>query len=61
MPRLYDYLPSQNGYKVRLLLAHLGLECERRMVEIFQGGSRTARFLEMNRSPRSPSGSTHGL
>jgi glutathione S-transferase len=48
MPRLYDYLPSQNGYKVRLLLAHLGLECERRMVEIFQGESRTAKFLEMN-------------
>ncbi len=24
MLRLYDYLPSGNGYKVRLLLSHLG-------------------------------------
>jgi glutathione S-transferase len=26
MLTLYDYGPSQNGYKVRLLLNHLGLE-----------------------------------
>ena len=25
MLTLYDYLPSQNAYKVRLLLSHLGL------------------------------------
>lgn len=48
MLRLYDYLPSQNGYKVRLLLALLGREYEQRIVEIFQGGSRTSEFLEKN-------------
>jgi glutathione S-transferase len=48
MLRLYDYLPSQNGYKIRLLLALLGLEYDQRIVEIFQGESRTAAFLEMN-------------
>lgn len=48
MLRLYDYLPSQNGYKVRLLLALLGRKYEQRLVGIFQGGSRTSAFLEMN-------------
>ena len=27
--KLYDYAPSGNGYKVRLLLAHLGISYER--------------------------------
>ena len=48
MVRLYDYLPSQNGYKIRLLLALLGLAYEQRLVEIFRGESRTAGFLKMN-------------
>jgi glutathione S-transferase len=48
MLRLYDYLPSLNGYKVRLLLALLGRDYEQRIVEIFQGESRTDAFLEMN-------------
>ena len=29
MIRLYDYLPSGNGYKVRLLLTQLGIPFER--------------------------------
>ena len=48
MLRLYDYLPSQNAWKVRLLLNHLGLRYERRLVSIFEGESRTDAFLSMN-------------
>lgn len=48
MLRLHDYLPSQNAYKVRMLLGHLGLAYETVPVEIFQGESRTPAFLKMN-------------
>lgn len=34
---LYDYLPSQNAWKVRLLLNHLDRPCERVLVSIFEG------------------------
>jgi glutathione S-transferase len=48
MLRLYDYLPSQNGYKIRMLLGHLGLPCESVPVAIFRGESRAAEFLAKN-------------
>lgn len=48
MLRLYDYLPSQNGYKVRQLLRHLGREYQQEIVEIFQGASHTEAFLDKN-------------
>ena len=48
MLRLYDYLPSQNAWKVRLLLSHLGLRYERVPVSIFEGESRTEAYLEKN-------------
>jgi len=48
MLRLYDYLPSQNAWKVRLLLNHLGLEYERVPVSIFEGESHTDAYLEKN-------------
>ena len=48
MLRLYDYLPSQNAWKVRLLLNHLGLAYERAPVSIFEGESRTEAYLEKN-------------
>ena len=48
MLRLHDYLPSQNAYKVRMLLGHLGLAYETVPVAIFQGGSRSPAFLRMN-------------
>ncbi len=48
MLRLYDYLPSQNAWKVRLLLNHLGLRYEREPVSIFEGESHTDSFLEKN-------------
>lgn len=52
--RLYDYAPSLNAYKVRLLLAHLGMAYETRWVDIFQGEARTPEFLRMNPSGQVP-------
>jgi glutathione S-transferase len=51
---LYDYLPSGNGYKVRLTLKHLGLPYELVEVDILGGGSRTAEFLARNPIGRIP-------
>ena len=46
--RLYDYDASCNCYKVRLLLAHLGIEYERVPVDIFAGGTLTDEFARIN-------------
>jgi len=54
MSRLYDYLDSGNGYKVRLLLRQLGLAYTRVDVDILVGASRTAEFLEKNLNGRIP-------
>lgn len=48
MLKMHDYLPSQNGFKVRMLLQHLRLPYEHVPVAIFQGESRTAAFLGKN-------------
>ena len=48
MLKLYDYLPSQNAYKVRLLLNHLGIEYETVEVPIFTPGGRDAAFMAKN-------------
>lgn len=48
MMTLYDYLPSQNGYKVRLLLSHLGMEVRTVLVPIFDGAGQSAEFLALN-------------
>ena len=48
MLKLYDYLPSQNGFKIRLLLQHLRQPYEHVPVAIFQGESRTPGFLQKN-------------
>jgi glutathione S-transferase len=45
MIRLYDYLPSGNGYKVRLLLTQLGVPFERVELDIVKGETRTLEFL----------------
>src|SRR5882757_2474454 len=44
MIRLYDYLPSGNGYKVRLLLTQLSIPFERIEMDILKGETRTAEF-----------------
>jgi glutathione S-transferase len=43
--RLYDYLPSGNGYKVRLLLTQLAIPFELIERDIIKGETRTAEFL----------------
>jgi glutathione S-transferase len=52
--RLYDYLPSGNGYKVRLVLHHLGLPYELVELDIKRGETRTAEFLAKNPNGRIP-------
>ena len=54
MLRLYDYLPSGNGYKVRLLLAQLGIPFELRLLDIVKGETRTPEFLAKNPNGRIP-------
>lgn len=44
MLTLYDYLPSQNAWKVRQLLAHLHRPYRTRLVSIFEGEGRSADF-----------------
>jgi glutathione S-transferase len=51
---LYDYLPSGNGYKVRLLLRLLGTPFERVEVDIVRGETRTEEFLRKNPEGRIP-------
>jgi glutathione S-transferase len=45
---LYDYLPSQNGWKIRVLLGLLKIPYHSRIVSIFEGESRTDAFLTLN-------------
>ena len=52
--RLYDYWESGNGYKVRLLLAQLGIAHERIELDILKGESRTQEFLAKNPNGRIP-------
>ena len=55
MIRLHDNLSSGNGYKVRLLLAQLGIPYERIEYDIDRGETRTPDFLEkINANGRVP-------
>lgn len=54
MMLLHDYLPSGNGYKVRLLLAQLGLPFQVRLYNILRGETRTPEFLALNPNGRVP-------
>lgn len=45
---LHDYLPSQNGWKIRVLLGLLKIPYRSRAVSIFEGESRTEAFLSLN-------------
>jgi glutathione S-transferase len=55
MMRLHDNLSSGNGYKVRLLLAQLGIPFERIEYDIDRGETRTEAFLEkINANGRVP-------
>ncbi|TPM34144.1 glutathione S-transferase family protein [Mesorhizobium sp. B2-3-4] len=48
MLTLHDYLPSQNGWKVRVLLGLLKIAHDSRLVSIFEGESHTDAFLALN-------------
>jgi glutathione S-transferase len=54
MYRLYDYLPSGNGYKVRLVLKYLGAAYEVIEKDVTKGATRTPEFLAMNPNGRIP-------
>ena len=54
MYRLYDYRPSGNGYKVRLVLRELGLKYELVELDIKLGATRTPAFLALNPNGRIP-------
>jgi glutathione S-transferase len=54
MLTLHDYLPSGNGYKVRLLLSQLGLPFRLIERDILKGETRTPEFLKLNPNGRIP-------
>ena len=51
---LYDYLPSGNGYKVRLVLKQLGIPYRLVELDIKRGETRTPEFLAKNPNGRIP-------
>lgn len=54
MTRLYDYLISGNGYKVRLLLTQLAIPFKRIELNITKGETRTPEFLRKFPNGRIP-------
>jgi glutathione S-transferase len=48
MLTLHDYLPSQNGWKARVLFGLLKIPYDSHSVSIFEGESRTDAFLDLN-------------
>jgi glutathione S-transferase len=51
---LYDYLPSGNGYKVRLVCKHLKTPYRLVPMDITRGATRTPEFLAKNPNGRIP-------
>jgi len=54
MLTLYDFMGSGNGYKVRLVLSHLGLAYKLIERDIMKGETRTPEFLALNANGRIP-------
>ena len=54
MLTLFDYLPSQNAWKVRLLLNHLGMPYQSVLVSIFEGEGRTLAQRGVNPTGKVP-------
>jgi glutathione S-transferase len=52
--KLYDFLPSGNGYKIRLLLTQLGIPFGLVEKDIQKGETRTPEFLAINPNGRIP-------
>jgi len=51
---LYDYLPSGNGYKCRLVLKALAMPYELKEMDIVAGATRTPEFLAINPNGKIP-------
>lgn len=51
---LHDYLPSGNGYKIRLLCSCLGLQPTLKEYDITKGESRTEAFLALSPNGKIP-------
>ena len=60
MMTLYDFMGSGNGYKVRLVLAHLGLPYKLVERDILKGETRTPEFLAKNPNGRIPDAAARG-
>jgi glutathione S-transferase len=45
---LYDYLPSQNAWKVRQLLRHLAIPYRTEIISIFEGAGQSPQYLAIN-------------
>ena len=54
MLTLFDYLPSQNAWKVRLLLNHLGLAYTTVPISIFEGEGRRLKEQRINPTGKVP-------
>ncbi|WP_159017251.1 glutathione S-transferase family protein [Cognatiluteimonas profundi] len=54
MLTLFDYLPSQNAWKVRQLLNHLGRPYRTVIVGIFEGEGRKAAYRQVNPTGKVP-------
>ena len=54
MYKLFDFLPSGNCYKIRLLFNQLGIEYERINIDILSKESRTPEFLKINPNGKTP-------
>ena len=54
MLKLYEYAPSGNCYKIRLLLTQLEIPFERIQVDILKGETRTPEFIQKNPNGKIP-------
>lgn len=52
--KLYDYLPSGNSYKVRLVLSYLGIAYTHVPIDIIKGETLTPTYLAMNPAGQIP-------
>jgi glutathione S-transferase len=52
--KLYDYLPSGNGYKVRWVAARLGLSYQLTEIDIHKGETHSKEFLALNPAGQIP-------
>ena len=48
MLTFFDYLPSQNAFKVRLLLSHLRLPHDTKIISIFEGAGKSVEYRKIS-------------